>query len=148
MAITATDIAGNVGSDGTTDELTVSQNVISFDAASITSTSFVASWIQAEDVQNYTLDVSRTADFSSFVPGFEALDVAAELGLPRDELEAGMRSDTVREVVEASYEIAQTLGLSGTPSYVIGDKVEFGAVGVDALRAAVNQARCGADECS
>ena len=74
----ATDAAGNVGADGTIDELTVSQNVISFDATGITSTSFVASWTQAEDVQNYTLDVSIASDFSSFVPGFEALDIAAD----------------------------------------------------------------------
>ncbi len=74
----ATDAAGNVGADGTIDELTVSQNVISFDATGITSTSFVASWTQAEDVQNYTLDVSIASDFSSFVPGFEAVSVAAD----------------------------------------------------------------------
>jgi len=70
-----------------------------------------------------------------------------ELGLPRDRLESNMRSERVREVVQQSYEIAQALGLSGTPSYVVGDAVEFGAVGFDQLMARVNEARCGELTC-
>jgi len=76
-----------------------------------------------------------------------ALAVAEELGLPRDRLESNMRSERVREVVQQSYEIAQALGLSGTPSYVVGDAVEFGAVGFDQLMARVNEARCGELTC-
>jgi len=79
--------------------------------------------------------------------GDVALAVAAELKLDRDKLETSMRSDHVRAVVEQSYEVAQALGLTGTPSYVIGDSVEFGAVGFDQLRARINEARCGAVEC-
>ncbi|MCF3934439.1 DsbA family protein [Acuticoccus sp. M5D2P5] len=76
-----------------------------------------------------------------------ALEIVSDLGLPRAEIEAELRSDSVRAAVEESYEIAQALGLSGTPSYVIGDAVEFGAVGYDALKARVNEARCGQATC-
>ncbi len=89
----------------------------------------------------------RLLSYEGAANGDSALALAGEMGLDSDALAAGMRSDTVREVVEGGYELAQALGLSGTPSYVIGDSVEFGAVGVDALRAAINQARCGEDAC-
>lgn len=79
--------------------------------------------------------------------GEAALQIADELDLPRDELEANMRSDSVRAVMEESYKMAQALGLSGTPSYVIGNTVEFGAVGFDQLRARINEERCGAVTC-
>lgn len=89
----------------------------------------------------------RVLSYRGAADGNVALSIAAEMGLPRDALAEGMRSDDVRQVVEEGYELAQALGLSGTPSYVIGDRVEFGAVGVDALKAAISQARCGADAC-
>jgi protein-disulfide isomerase len=72
-----------------------------------------------------------------------ALEVAEALGLSREEIRTEIRSDAVRETVEASYEVAQALGLSGTPSYVVGDIVEFGAVGYDALKESINETRCG-----
>ncbi|MBJ3774799.1 DsbA family protein [Acuticoccus mangrovi] len=76
-----------------------------------------------------------------------ALSIATDMGLPVDEIRAKLRSDKVRETVQSSYEIAQALGLSGTPSYVVGDTVEFGAVGYDTLRTRINEARCGEMEC-
>jgi protein-disulfide isomerase len=76
-----------------------------------------------------------------------ALAVVDSLGLPREEIEAAMDSAAVRETVEQSYEIAQALGLSGTPSYVVGDIVEFGAVGFDQLLESINLTRCGAIAC-
>ncbi|GAB5376202.1 MAG: DsbA family protein [Acuticoccus sp.] len=79
--------------------------------------------------------------------GEAALKIAEALDLPREALEANMRSEHVRSVMEKSYEVAQALGLSGTPSYVVGDAVEFGAVGADQLRARINEARCGAVTC-
>lgn len=96
----------------------------------------------------------RFMEFHDVLIGFEgqadeaaALAVADELGLPRDEIEAAMESAVVRETVEQSYEIAQALGLSGTPSYVVGDIVQFGAVGYDTLRESINEARCGEIVC-
>ncbi|XWN33745.1 MAG: DsbA family protein [Devosia sp.] len=76
-----------------------------------------------------------------------ALALVDAMSLPRQAIEENMRSDAVRAAVEESYEIAQALGLSGTPSYVIGDTVEFGAVGYDALRQRINEARCGQVTC-
>nr|WP_245294059.1 DsbA family protein [Methylobrevis pamukkalensis] len=50
--------------------------------------------------------------------------------------------------IEESYGIAAKLGLSGTPTYVIGDEVVFGAVGLDELRARIADMRsCGKATC-
>ncbi|WP_108661157.1 DsbA family protein [Acuticoccus kandeliae] len=76
-----------------------------------------------------------------------ALQIVSDMKLPRDQITELMRSDKVRDAIQESYEIAQALGLSGTPSYVIGDNVEFGAVGYDALKLRINEARCGATSC-
>ncbi len=76
-----------------------------------------------------------------------AISIATELGLPADEIRSKMRSDRVKATVKESYDLAQALGLSGTPSYVVGDTVEFGAVGYDTLAARINEARCGTETC-
>ncbi len=76
-----------------------------------------------------------------------ALTIAADMGLPRDEIAGKLRSDTVRSAMQESYDIAKALGLSGTPSYVIGENVAFGAVGYDELKAHINTARCGETTC-
>ena len=56
-------------------------------------------------------------------------------------LEKDMTSDEVRATLEESFKLAEALGLNGTPSYVIGDDVVIGAVGLDALKEKVTAAR-------
>lgn len=74
VMVSATDSAGNVGVDGTTDELEISAGALTALAATaVTSTSFDANWAGGTDVQNYELDVSTTADFASLVSGFDPL---------------------------------------------------------------------------
>ncbi len=50
-------------------------------------------------------------------------------------------SAEVRDEVAANLEMQRPLNLTGTPSWIIGDKVLGGAVGYDALKAAVDAAR-------
>lgn len=47
----------------------------------------------------------------------------------------------VQAEIDANLNLARPLGMTGTPSWVIGDKVLQGAVGYDALKAAVAAAR-------
>src|SRR6476469_5563833 len=61
--------------------------------------------------------------------------VAARYGVkPSDE-------PAVQREIDANRQLAQPLGLTGTPSWVIGDQVLSGAVGFDALKAAIATAR-------
>ncbi len=76
-----------------------------------------------------------------------AFAVIEEMGLPRDEIERTMRTESVGELIQESTRMARLLQIDGTPTYVIGNVVEQGAVGYDQLRARINQERCGADDC-
>jgi protein-disulfide isomerase len=70
-----------------------------------------------------------------------ALALAAELGFDRARLEAESAGPEVDGALEESRRLARALGLRGTPSYIIGDSVLFGAVGEGALRAKIAAAR-------
>jgi protein-disulfide isomerase len=76
-----------------------------------------------------------------------ALAVAKEVGMDMTRLEKDLGSDEVKVSLEESLKLAETLGLNGTPSYVVGDDVVVGAVGLDALRGKISTARCGKASC-
>lgn len=76
-----------------------------------------------------------------------ALVVAKETGHDMARLEKDMASPEVRATLEESFKLAETLGLNGTPSYVIGNEAVIGAVGLAALKEKVNNARCGKPIC-
>jgi protein-disulfide isomerase len=76
-----------------------------------------------------------------------AMAVAKEVGLDTARIERDMAGDEVRRSLEESLKLAEKLGLNGTPSYVIGDNVIVGAVGLAALKEKVNTTRCGKAVC-
>jgi protein-disulfide isomerase len=71
----------------------------------------------------------------------KALDVARELGLDADALEAAAAKESVNANILEVHELATALGISGTPSYVIGKELVPGAVGYDGLQEKVAAAR-------
>jgi protein-disulfide isomerase len=75
-----------------------------------------------------------------------ALEAAKSVGADLARLKKDMADPEVQATLEESYKLANALGLSGTPSYVIGDEVVPGAVGAAALKEKVQEARsaCGA----
>ncbi|WP_127070741.1 DsbA family protein [Pelagibacterium lentulum] len=78
-----------------------------------------------------------------------ALAAAESVGLNRVLLELDMNNDDVTAVIERSYRIAQGLGVSGTPTFIIGDEVIPGAVSKDQLeRRIANMRECGHTVCS
>jgi protein-disulfide isomerase len=77
-----------------------------------------------------------------------ALAVAKEVGLDMARLDKDMQSDEVKTSLQESFSLAELLGLNGTPSYIIGNEVAIGAVGLDALKEKINTARCGKVTCS
>jgi protein-disulfide isomerase len=76
-----------------------------------------------------------------------ALAVAKDIGLDMGRLDKDIESPEVKATLEESFKLAEALGLNGTPSYVIGDDVVIGAVGIDALKEKVNNSRCGKPSC-
>lgn len=67
------------------------------------------------------------------VDGARALQVAREVGLDVDKLKADAARPEVRDVIASSMQLADQLGISGTPSYILGDDVIPGAVGQDEI---------------
>jgi protein-disulfide isomerase len=76
-----------------------------------------------------------------------ALAAAKEAGYDVARAEKDMNSDEVKATLAENFKIAEKLGLNGTPSYVIGNSVVVGAVGLAALKETVNTARCGKATC-
>jgi protein-disulfide isomerase len=76
-----------------------------------------------------------------------ALAAAKEAGFDMVRIEKDMSSPEVKAQLEESFKLAEALGLNGTPSYVVGNEVVIGAVGLSALREKVNTARCGKTTC-
>jgi protein-disulfide isomerase len=64
-----------------------------------------------------------------------ALAVAKEVGFDMARIEKDMDSDEVKKTIDEDMKLADALGVSGTPTYVVGNQVIVGAVGLDELRA-------------
>jgi protein-disulfide isomerase len=50
-------------------------------------------------------------------------------------------ADEVKNELAKNFQLAQAVGASGTPTFVVGDQVLHGAVGYEALKAAIQDAR-------
>lgn len=62
-----------------------------------------------------------------------AIDIATSLGADEAKLREGMKDPSVDASIKQAYTLANELGISGTPSYVVGDEAVFGAMGADVL---------------
>ena len=77
-----------------------------------------------------------------------ALAAAAELGLSAVSLELDMGTEAVSQSIQSSYEIAKELNITGTPTYIIGNEIIPGAIGIDELRSRIaNMRACGETQC-
>jgi protein-disulfide isomerase len=77
----------------------------------------------------------------SYIDKAGALAAATAIGLDPARLEKDMTSDEVNTTIEESMALARALGISGTPSYVIGENLLIGSVGMAALQDKVVAAR-------
>lgn len=71
----------------------------------------------------------------------KALATAKEIGLDMARLEKDLKSDEIGKTLQESMTLAEALGLNGTPSYVIGNDVVIGAVGLATLSQKIQAAR-------
>lgn len=78
----------------------------------------------------------------------EALAVAKELGLDMDKLAKDMESKDVEAGLHEVMDMADSLQINGTPSFVVGDEVVVGAVGYDQLKGKIDSVhKCGHSVC-
>lgn len=77
-----------------------------------------------------------------------ALAVAKEFGAEEAKLRFEMDNPDIISTVQETYEIANSLGITGTPSYIIGNEVLAGAIGTATLAEKIaNMRDCGATSC-
>ena len=78
----------------------------------------------------------------------KALEVAADLGLDKAVIETAAASQSVTENLQEVHRVATMLGITGTPSYVLGTELVPGAIGFDKLQTKVASVReCGKTLC-
>ena len=78
----------------------------------------------------------------------KALEVARDIGLDAAAIETAAAGQDVTQNLQEVQKLAEKLGISGTPSYVIGAELVPGAAGYDALQQKVAAVRnCGAATC-
>ena len=70
-----------------------------------------------------------------------AIKVALELGADEAKLREGMKDPAIIDTFNKTYDLANKLSISGTPSYVVGNEVVFGALGKDVLTEKIVAAR-------
>lgn len=70
-----------------------------------------------------------------------AIKIALSLGADEAKLREEMKNPEIQENFAKTYELANQLSITGTPSYVVGDEVVFGALGKDVLIEKIAAAR-------
>ncbi len=71
------------------------------------------------------------------------LATADRVGLDRARLERDMRDPAIDDILRRNYQLAEALGIDGTPAIVIGEQIHAGALPLDRLTEAIAAARAG-----
>ncbi len=69
------------------------------------------------------------------------LEIAADVGFDTERLVADMAAPEFAAAIERNLALARALGLNGTPTFVIGDRLIPGAVDLDTLKNLIAEAR-------
>jgi protein-disulfide isomerase len=78
----------------------------------------------------------------------EAVAVARELGLDMDRLAKDMESPEIKTGLDETMQLADSLQINGTPTFVVGQDVVVGAVGYDQLKDKIDSVhKCGRVSC-
>ena len=71
------------------------------------------------------------------------IEIAREVGLDTERLERDMRDPAIEEAIGRNLQLANALGITGTPSFIIGQDVVPGAVDLRTLQSMIAHARRG-----
>ena len=83
------------------------------------------------------------------INGAKALEIAKDFGVDIERAKKEVDAPSTRGAIEDTVALGDRLGLTGTPAFILGDEVVFGAVGQAALKAKIDAVRkCGKATCS
>ncbi|PIW30127.1 MAG: hypothetical protein COW30_03045 [Rhodospirillales bacterium CG15_BIG_FIL_POST_REV_8_21_14_020_66_15] len=95
------------------------------------------------DPSKYLAFHSALMGTSGGLPEDRILKIAKSVGYDADRIKAGMKAETVTAEINRNHRLAETLGIRGTPAFIVGDELVPGAVDADALRQLIAKARKG-----
>ena len=84
--------------------------------------------------RNISISIRRLLGGRGQADKARALAVAKDVGADMARLETDLTSPEVKATLEENFKLAEQLGLNGTPSYVVGNEIVVGAVGLATLR--------------
>ncbi len=67
--------------------------------------------------------------------------IATDLELDVDQLFTDIQDDRVTQMLRYNFELAEELGVSGTPAFIVGDELIPGAIGISEMRRLIEVAR-------
>jgi protein-disulfide isomerase len=83
----------------------------------------------------------KYAEFHVAIMGFRGAPsetaifrLADQLGLNEERLRKDMQSEEIEAMIQANYQLAQQIGVRGTPAFIIGDELIPGALSPQAMR--------------
>jgi protein-disulfide isomerase len=77
-----------------------------------------------------------------------AIKIAVSLGADEAKLREEMKNPAINAAFEKTYDLANRLAITGTPSYVVGNEVVFGALGQEVLAQKIAEARAAPTQAS
>lgn len=84
------------------------------------------------------------AQFATGRPSPETIEAAAKkAGLDPVATQKAILNGDIQAELDKNFKMAEQLGFSGTPTFIVGDRILQGAVGYDELKKAVAEARAG-----
>lgn len=69
------------------------------------------------------------------------MELAKKSGLNVEKLQKDMQDNHISVIIDANRALAQTIGVRGTPLFIIGDEIRPGALNADDIKTAVENAR-------
>lgn len=79
----------------------------------------------------------------------KALEIAKEAGADVALLKKDMEAPATKAAIEDTVALGDRLGLTGTPAFIVGEEIVFGAVGQAALKQKIDSVRrCGKTDCA
>ena len=109
---------------------------------SVLASRFAVAVLRAEGAEAYgTVHDALYTSFRGDVTQAALDRLADDLGLDADAIRAEMDSDAVTDILRANSALAQRLGISGTPTFVIGDQMIRGYVPYEAMTGIVAEER-------
>jgi protein-disulfide isomerase len=73
----------------------------------------------------------------------QILDIAAEVGLDVAQLTADMEAPEIMAQIQSNLSLAGSLGIDGTPTFIVDDQIFRGAIDAATMRRAIAEARAG-----